>query len=394
MIKPTANPIIGFIPLWKSKSHFFYIIFTKFVVCFPKSHTIIMNFMSYHIMKIKILLISLFSFCQLLSAQEGIPLYQDYLTSSWYLIHPSMAGAASANQIRLTGRTQWLDVEDAPSLITGSFNGRISKKIGLGLLAFSDTNGNFSEGGVFGTFAYHLNLSARETELNQLSFGISLGFLQNKLDQSGFTSLIPDQAINGSVLSDGFASIDFGISYLHQDFYTHLSVKNALPHDSKIVTINNVEPQNQRKYIFTTGYTFSVGREDAGISFEPSFQYANTPEIAEQLVDVNAKIYKALASNNTLWGGVSYRRALESTEFVLDLTTNNIQSQNYQTLTGFVGFDYKQFVFAYTYTNQLDQVKISNSGFHQVTLGYNFGSDSDARSGSKRWDCNCPAANY
>ena len=352
--------------------------------------------MSYRIMKIKILLITFFSFCQLVSAQEGLPLYQDYLTSSWYLIHPSMAGAASVNQIRLTGRTQWLDVDDAPSLITGSFNGRVSKKIGLGLLAFSDSNGNFSEDGIFGTFAYHLNLSARETELNQLSFGLSLGYLQNKLDQSDFspTAVALDPTVDGSVLSDGFASIDFGVTYLHQAFYLHLSVKNALPHESKLVTINNNEPDNQRRFIFTTGYTFNVGREDAGISFEPSFQYANTPEISEQLIDVNGKLYKALANNNTLWGGVSYRRALESTEFVLDLTSNDIQSQNFQTITGFVGFDYKQFVFAYTYTNQLDDVKISDSGFHQVTLGYNFGGDSDARSGSKRWDCNCPAANF
>jgi len=216
------------------------------------------------------------------------------------------------------------------------------------------------------------------------------------LDQSDFgqTAIGLDPTVDGSVISDGFASIDFGITYQHQDLYLHLSVKNALPHESKLVTINDAEPENQRKFIFTTGYTFNMGREDAGISFEPSFQYANTPEIAEQLIDVNGKLYKALDSGNTLWGGVSYRRALESTEFILDLTSENIQTQNFQTLTGFVGFDYKNFVFAYTYTTQLDEVKISDSGFHQVTLGYNFGGDSDARSGSKRWDCNCPAANF
>lgn len=349
-------------------------------------------------MKIKILLLSLFSFCQFIFAQEGVPLYQDYLTSSWYLIHPSMAGAASVNQIRLTGRTQWLDVDDAPSLITGSINGRINKKIGLGLLAFSDENGNFSESGIYGTFAYHLNLSARETELNQLSFGISFGFLQNKLDQSDFSPIATanDNAVGNNVLSDGYYNADFGLSYLHQDLYMHFSVKNALPINKNNlgITINSGEPDNQRKYIFTTGYTFSVGREDAGISFEPSFQYASTPEISEQLIDVNAKIYKDLVDNNRVWGGLSYRRALESTEFVVDVTSENIQSQNFQTISAFLGMDYKQFVVAYTYTNQLDEVKISESGFHQVTLGYNFGGDSDARSGSKRWDCNCPAANF
>ena len=349
-------------------------------------------------MKIKILLLSLFSFCQFISGQEGVPLYQDYLTSSWYLIHPSMAGAANVNQIRLTARTQWFDVDDAPSLGTLSFNGRVSKKIGLGLLAFSDTNGNFSESGIYGTFAYHLNLSARETELNQLSFGISFGFLQNKLDQTGFsqTAVGIDSAVNGNVLSDGYYNADFGLSYLHRDFYTHFSIKNALPINKNNlgITINNGEPDNQRKFIFTTGYTFSVGREDAGISLEPSFQYASTPETAEQLIDLNGKIYKALANKNTVWGGLSYRRALESTEFILDVASENIESQNFQTISGFLGMDYKQFVLAYTYTSQLDEVKISESGFHQITLGYNFGSDSNSRSGSKRWDCNCPAANF
>ena len=161
-----------------------------------------------------------------------------------------MAGAANVNQIRLTGRTQWLDVDDAPSLITGSFNSRISKKIGLGLLAFSDSNGNFSEDGIFGTFAYHLNLSARETELNQLSFGLSLGYLQNKLDQSDFspTAVALDPTVDGSVLSDGFASIDFGVTYLHQDFYLHLSVKNALPHESKFCLLyTSPSPRDKRQ---------------------------------------------------------------------------------------------------------------------------------------------------
>lgn len=310
-----------------------------------------------------------------------------------------MAGAASANQIRLTGRTQWLDVDDAPSLITGSINGRVNKKIGLGLLVFSDTNGNFSENGVYGTFAYHLNLSARETELDQLSFGISFGFLQNKLDETGFgITAAQDQAVSGGVITDGYYNADFGVSYLRQDFYAHFSIKNALPvNKDEFILVDGTEPDNQRKYIVTTGYTFNIGNPSAGLSFEPSLQYATTPEISEQLIDANAKIYKQLVENNTIWGGLAYRTVLEGTEFTLDNATvaePTIQTQNYQTISGFLGMDYKQFVVAYTYTSQLNDVKISDSGFHQITLGYNFGGESDARSGSKRWDCNCPASNY
>ncbi|MEC8883650.1 MAG: type IX secretion system membrane protein PorP/SprF, partial [Bacteroidota bacterium] len=59
--------------------------------------------------------------------QEGIPVYWDYLTENLYMLHPSMAGAANANQIRLTGRQQWFDVEDAPNLYTAAVNGRVGE---------------------------------------------------------------------------------------------------------------------------------------------------------------------------------------------------------------------------------------------------------------------------
>lgn len=347
-------------------------------------------------MKIKILLIGLFSFLTPLFAQEGLPLYQDYLTSSWYLIHPSMAGAASANQIRITARNQWFDVDDAPSLFTASINGRVNKKVGLGLIAFSDTNGNFSENAIYGTFAYHLNLSPRETELNQVSFGLNFGMVQNKIDESDFgqTAINGDPAIFGGVISDSYFNVDFGISYLLRDFYIHASLRNALPisKDQLIVDDEN-EPDNQRKIVFTTGYTFPLGRKDSGLSIEPSFQYINTASLAEQLIDVNGKIYKEFESKNRFWGGASYRRDLGSeSQFVENNTT--LFTEYFETVSGFLGVDYKQFVFAYTYTQQVNQSTISDSGFHQITIGYNFGSDSKARSGSKRWNCNCPAANY
>ena len=46
-----------------------------------------------------------------ITAQEIIPTYSDYLTDNLYLLHPSMAGAATINKIRMTARQQWLDVD-------------------------------------------------------------------------------------------------------------------------------------------------------------------------------------------------------------------------------------------------------------------------------------------
>ena len=124
-------------------------------------------------------------------AQEVIPTYSDYLTDNLYLLHPSMAGAANFNKIRLTARQQWFDVKEAPSLQTLSVNGRLGEKIGIGGIVFNDQNGNYSKQGVYATMAYHLLLSRSELDLNQFSFGISLGVIQHSLDQSGFTDFDP-----------------------------------------------------------------------------------------------------------------------------------------------------------------------------------------------------------
>jgi hypothetical protein len=68
------------------------------------------------------LLVVLFT-TQFSFSQEGIAVYSDYLSDNYYLLHPSMAGAANCAKLRLTGRQQWFGQEDAPALQTISFNG-------------------------------------------------------------------------------------------------------------------------------------------------------------------------------------------------------------------------------------------------------------------------------
>ncbi len=330
-----------------------------------------------------LLFISLLSFSY---GQEGLPIYQDYLTGSWYLIHPSAAGAASTEQVRITGRTQWFDVDDAPTLFTASLNTRITKNIGVGGIAFSDTNGNFSQNGFYGTFAYHLNLNARAFELNQLSFGLSLGILQRRLDErSLFNPRVADPAITGDVLSEGYFNADFGMSYFKGNLFIFATLKNVLPVDrSSLVLESDTEPDDQKTFIATGGYTFSISRE---FDLEPSVMFVTIPELNEQLADINLKGYYKLNETSKLFGGLSYRLNFDGVETTEDNVS--IDLQRFGSISPFFGVDYKSFVFAYTYTNQLDDVKISSSGFHQITLGYNFKGKRNLRDGLR--ECNCPA---
>lgn len=85
-----------------------------------------------------------------------------------------------------------------------------------------------------------------------------------------------------------------------------------------------------------------------------------------------------------VWGGLSYRLALDSANV---LGGDQAAGENFQGITPFLGIDYKQFVFAYTYTYQANTVNFNTGGFHQLTLGYNFGCR------RKKFECNCPAVN-
>ncbi|HET8885406.1 MAG TPA: type IX secretion system membrane protein PorP/SprF [Salinimicrobium sp.] len=324
------------------------------------------------------LAIILFSFT--VKAQEGIPTYSDYITDNLYLLHPSMAGAANANQIRLTARQQWFDVEDAPSLQTLSVNGRFGEKTGLGLILFNDSNGNFSQSGVFLSFAYHLMFSRSVHDLNQLSFGISAGFIQGKLDDSAFGPDWEGDPANLGITSDTYYNVDVGLSYNFLDFYSHFTVKNILPQEREMFT-EELESNNQRRYILSAGYVF--GGIDSDWSYEPSLMFQLTDETAEKSLDGNFKVYREM-DFGTLWGGISYRRSFDGAEY---LDGNEVQNQQLQYITPFLGLNYSNFIFGYTYSYQANSIVFGNSGFHQITLGYDFGGTGEP------YDCNCPSVN-
>lgn len=312
-------------------------------------------------------------------AQEIIPTYSDYLTDNLYLLHPSMAGASNMNKIRLTARQQWFDVKDAPALQTLNIHARVGEKIGLGGIVFNDQNGNYSTRGAYASFAYHLLFSRSELDLNQLSFGINAGIIQHSLDQSSFTGF--DPLLGGGNPSDFYGNMDVGVSYYYFNFFAHATAKNILA-VKRDIFFSDAVPSNQRKYLLSTGYV--INPPASKWSYEPSIMFQWREQTAERSIDANAKVYHSLEYGN-IFGGLSYRTSFEGAEYTT--SGNEVRSQRLQYLTPFAGFEYNRFLFAYTYSHQMNSLVLSSSGFHQITLGYNFGEN------RARYDCECPAIN-
>lgn len=293
-----------------------------------------------------------------------------------------MAGAANCAKVRLTARQQWFGQDDAPSLQTLSFNTRIGEsQSGVGAIVFNDKNGYHSQTGGYLTYAHHIMFSRNEIDLNMLSFGLSAGFIQYKLDETEFLSQGYDPLIAGVEQSATNFNVDFGFSYHFLDFYAHATVKNLLKNDGVNFNEQGLSYNNLRTYLLSVGNTFS--RYGSDWSFEPSIMFMYKDETEESSFDLNMKVYKEMDFGK-LWGGLSYRRSLDGAEY---LDGSGINDQKLQYFTPFIGIDYDNFTFAYTYSYQANSVVFDNGGFHQITLGYNF------NCAPKRYECNCPAVN-
>ncbi len=329
--------------------------------------------------KITFLLLLYFSIHGL-QAQEGLPIYSDYLTDNYYLIHPSMAGVANCNKVRLTGRQQWFGQENAPSLQTLSINGRIGdSQSGVGAIVFNDQNGYHSQTGAYLTYAHHLMFSRNTIDLNMLSFGLSAGMIQYKLDETAFVEF--DPIIAGIEQSATDFNVDFGFSYHFINFYAHATIKNLLKNEGVNINEQGVSYDNITTYLFSVGNIFSKLGSDW--SFEPSVLFAYKDATQESFIDANFKAYRDLEFGS-VFAGISYRRSFDGAEYI---DGNSISSQKLQYFTPLVGIEYNNFMFAYTYSYQANSVVLGNGGHHQLTLGFNFGCRKE------KYDCECPSIN-
>jgi type IX secretion system PorP/SprF family membrane protein len=285
-------------------------------------------------------------------SQETLPIYQDYLSDNVYLVHPAAAGIGNSSKLRFTARQQWAGIPNAPALQTVSFHTKLNEfsNAGYGFVLFNDKNGFHSQKGFQGSYSYHLPMTTGKV-FNQFSFGLAFSFVQNQSDQRSFTG---DAAVSSIIESTSYYNADFGVAYHLGGLSSYFTVKNLL-----LTAKNNLnvqEPLDLRNYILSTGYYFG---EELFIQLEPSIMLQFREGTGQRIADFNIKAYKTI-SETQFWVALSYRRSFD---------VNAIE--NAQFLSPIVGINYKNLMFSYTYTNQMNETVLTNSGFHQISLGIN-----------------------
>ena len=286
--------------------------------------------------------------------QETLPVYADYLSDNVYLLHPAAAGIGNCSKLRLTGRQQWMGNDDAlaPQLQTLSFHTRFLDNNGAGFVVFNDKNGYHSQVGAQGTYAYHIMLDPYSS--NQISFGMSAMFVRNTLDESGFT--VPDPVITQQINSKNYFNADAGVAFHYEGFSSYFTAKNLVLSARNLYN-DKYEDLNLRRYIGSMGYYFG---DEMAVQIEPSVMFQFIERTQEKFLDANIKIYKPF-DNGDIWGGVSYRKGFDF---------GDMESPNY--LTPIFGINFQNYMLAYSYTHQQNNILYADGGYHQLTFGFNF----------------------
>lgn len=305
--------------------------------------------------------LTLLFFSNVLFAQYRMPLYTDYLTDNYYAVHPAMAGAHYEGlKLRTSFRTQWLDVANAPSLQSVNAHARVGDKSGVGGMLFHDKNGFQSQIGVQGTYAHHINFFRSKAAVNQLSFGLTVGGSFQRHDQSRFDNSTADKLISGSQNNTSNIYVDVGITYTRLSLYTHLTVQNLVFSEKNIT--DDVFLNRPRRVIASAGNFFELSPNWA---VEPSVLFDYIEHTDRPNVDVNLKSHHSIRTTQ-LWVGMSYRKGLTDTQ---TYNARASYSEPFTQLSTILGLKHNTWMFSYTYTVGMGNIKINNSGFHQISLG-------------------------
>ncbi|WP_291727110.1 PorP/SprF family type IX secretion system membrane protein [Bernardetia sp.] len=266
-------------------------------------------------MKIRIAFIYFFTLVGFYSVKAQNPMFSGNYLWNWTSVNSAALGTQNALDIRTNYRRQWSGIEGAPSsfaflaqtpLSQGNNVVLNTNYHAVGLEAYHNMAGLWSETGLYARYAYHLTLSQRdEWDANsrlRMSFGASFGLKTIGFDASKATLYHPnDNAIQNNQQST-IPDANIGI-WLHDDhFFGGFEVRQLFENNVNIGQNNNLE----RYYLVSGGLNINVSEH---FIFSPSI-LMHVSKTTDLNWDLNAKF----AYNELIWTAINYRhqRAIQT----------------------------------------------------------------------------------
>ena len=198
-----------------------------------------------------------------------------------YLGNPAMAGRKGFD-VNMGYRKQWSNIPGGPSsqILTGEY--AFTRNAGIGLNVSNETSGLFKSLRSVASYAYHMPLNENNTKL---SFGLSLGFLNERLSREDMNGDPNDIIVANYNQSEAHVDGDFGLAYTSNK----LSVQAALP-NIKVFFQRDLVNQSINHPTFFSAVSYKIDSENPyGISLEPKVVYRGIKGL-NNILDIGASV--------------------------------------------------------------------------------------------------------
>lgn len=249
----------------------------------------------------KKLLLSALAACSLVGSgyAQQLPLYSQYYFNT-FLYNPATTGVTGETNAFLIHRSQWTGMPGNPVTNAFTVDGFMNEKnVGLGLNIFNDVQDINERLGIYASYAYRLKIDDDQ----QVRFGLSLGFLDNRFD---FSKAVVKDASDPMMFSQmqrkSALDANLGVSYNWKELRVGIAVPQLL---GQRMEFSNYDTrafyQLNRHYLGTVSYNYTFNEEQQ-LAIEPMVMVRWLPHAPFQY-DINAMCsWKKMA-----WLGVSYR---------------------------------------------------------------------------------------
>lgn len=159
----------------------------------------------------------------------------------------------------------------------------LNDKVSLGLNIYNDKAGLFKRTRTVASYAYHLLLNEDD---QKLSFGLSMGFMNQRVSNEDINGDPGDANINNYNQRDTYVDGDFGIAFTNNKF----SIQAALPNMKgffKKDLLNN--PVDRSTFFSAIGYKVGLSGGYEAFMIEPKICYRGKQGF-DNILDVGANL--------------------------------------------------------------------------------------------------------
>lgn len=298
----------------------------------------IFNIRMNSISKITILIVLVTTIGVSVKAQLN-PLSAQYYTNQ-YLINPAFAGAGQGLKLNAVYRKLWDNVEGSP--LTQNLSADYGfDKVGIGLTLNSERAGLQRQTRVVGSYAYHLQLNENN---HQLHFGVSLGFMSQRLENSDIYGDPNDPMVGQYNDRKTYLDGDFGIAYTS----SHLNIQAAIPNLKSALKKDVIKLADVATFYTAVSYKIGISGGTEGMDIEPKVAY------------------RGVMGFDNIWDAGAQMSIANKQVYLLALYHST------KSATFGLGMDYKKnYLISGTYTTQTSSLSAYTNGSFELNIRLN-----------------------